>query len=164
MKFGLLHSLPAQGLETQMSTTPGFTELWQGIVDCGLFTVYIWRFLSIHGMNCRIVSKWEHGCVCVVLQLTGSFPCDVSVLDLHDALPWEPSDESPTCCLKSLGVYTDGAVLCCRQALPIYLHACKLGKLYLPPRKFCTVRKLLENLFVQNFLSKMQKFGPKPQF
>lgn len=50
-----------------------------------------------------------------IMQLTGCFPCDVSTLDLHDSLPWQPADEHSTCCLKSLGVYTDGAVICCRR-------------------------------------------------
>ena len=48
-------------------------------------------------------------------KLTGCFPCDVSVLELHDTLPWQPADGESTCCLKSLGVYTDGAVICCRD-------------------------------------------------
>jgi len=64
-------------------------------------------------------------CVFVVRQLTGCFPCDVSVLDLHDALPWQPVDGS-TCCLKSLDVYTDGAVICCRQAPSTCSYAWKL--------------------------------------
>jgi len=50
-------------------------------------------------------------------QLTGCFPCDISVLELHDTLPWQPAESGSTCCLKSLGVYTDGAVICCRQAM-----------------------------------------------
>jgi len=62
----------------------------------------------------------------VVLQLTGAFPCDVSVLDLHKALPWQPAEGS-TCCLRSLGVYTDGAVLCCRL---VPSRVCKLLNIF----------------------------------
>jgi len=67
----------------------------------------------------------------VVLQLTGAFPCDVSVLDLHEALPWQPAEEGSTCCLRSLGVYTDGAVLCCRQ---VPSHVCKLFNIFVLKR------------------------------
>ena len=74
---------------------------------------FFFLFFGVHCVDyghCLSASESDPMCL---LQMTGAFPCDVSVFDINLCLLWLPV-EGNTHSLQSLGVYTDGVVLYCR--------------------------------------------------
>jgi ubiquitin carboxyl-terminal hydrolase 47 len=57
-----------------------------------------------------------------IAKMTGTYPCDISVFDIHSKLSWLSPDVTVGCCLRSLAVYTDGAVFCCRDKTESLKH------------------------------------------
>ena len=51
----------------------------------------------------------HHVCIILCMQAFGSFPCEMSVLDLESDLEWNP--EVSTINSSPLAIYDDGAIL-----------------------------------------------------